>query len=155
MTSDIENNHRRVKFGPEFYYYKNIDLEEEVSEGTINEILETEMSPLKKIKKLFKSNSSQEYDVNPGLNITTKYVDLPKISLNPLYDPAINVNPIYIDQEDEMKEELSPLHDEPRDVNLIETRYVVEILNNESNATCFHDISAEFMKSRFCRGGLI
>ena len=40
-----------------------------------------------------------------------------------LYDPAINVNPIYIDQEDEMKEELSPLHDEPRDVNLIETRY--------------------------------
>ena len=123
MTSDIENNHRRVKFGPEFYYYKNIDLEEEVSEGIINEILEPEMSPLKKIKKLFKSNSSQEYDVNPGLNITTKYVDLPKISLNPLYDPAINVNPIYIDQEDEMKEELSPLHDEPRDVNLMETRY--------------------------------
>ena len=120
MTSDIENNHRRVKFGPEFYYYKNIDLEEEVSEGTINEILEPEMSPLKKIKKLFKSNSSQEYDVNPGLNID---VDLPKISLNPLYDPAINVNPIYIDQDDEMKEELSPLHDEPRDVNLIETRY--------------------------------
>ena len=120
MTSDIENNHRRVKFGPEFYYYKNIDLEEEVSEGTINEILEPEMSPLKKIKKLFKSNSSQEYDVNPGLNID---VDLPKISLNPLYDPAINVNPIYIDQDDEMKEELSPLHDEPRDVNPIETRY--------------------------------
>ena len=124
MTSDIENNHRRVKFGPEFYYYKNIDLEEEVSEGTINEILETEMSPLKKIKKLFKSNSSQEYDVNPGLNITTKYVDLPKISLNPLYDPAINVNPIYIDQEDEMKEE--PFDNQPTIVqveNLIETRY--------------------------------
>ena len=129
MTSDIENNHRRVKFGPEFYYYKNIDLEEEVSEGTINEILEPEMSPLKKIKKLFKSNSSQEYDVNPGLNITTKYVDLPKISLNPLYDPAINVNPIYIDQEDEMKEE-PPFDDKPTIVqaeNLIETRYEKKI----------------------------
>ena len=56
MTSDIENNHRRVKFGPEFYYYKNIDPEEEVSEGTINEILEPEMSPLKKIKKLIVLN---------------------------------------------------------------------------------------------------
>ena len=46
------------------------------------------MSPgkrLKKLKKLFRSDSKDNYDLQPGQEITTAYVDLPKVSVNPLF----------------------------------------------------------------------
>ena len=51
--------------------------------------------------------------INLGINVTTKYVDLPKIS----------VNPLYIEQEDEMKEESYEDSKNLHEVHQTETRY--------------------------------
>ena len=37
------------------------------TEKTLNEVLDNEMSPLKKIKKLFKNNTTRNYEINPGI----------------------------------------------------------------------------------------
>ena len=86
VTSEPNPEEHRVKFGGKFKSQETFDVSdlEEAVLPIDDEILEYDMSPLKKIQKFFKSRS-QEYDVNPGMEITTKYVDLPKVSVNPLY----------------------------------------------------------------------
>ena len=112
VTSEPNPEEHRVKFGGKFKSEETIEGSDQEDEPVLpvdDEILEYDMSPLKKIQKFFKSRS-QEYDVNPGMDITTKYVDLPKVS----------VNPLYIEQ-GEMKEEI--IDEDSKDfINQSETR---------------------------------
>ena len=112
VTSEPNPDEHKVKFGGKFKSEETIEGSDQEDEPVLpvdEEILEYDMSPLKKIQKFFKSRS-QEYDVNPGMDITTKYVDLPKVS----------VNPLYIEQ-GEMKEEIID-EDSKDSINQSETR---------------------------------
>lgn len=64
----------KVRFGNSF------EEEQNMSPPT------SKKSPLKKLKKFFAGNSSKEYELAKGMEITTAYVDLPRVSVNPLFD---------------------------------------------------------------------
>ena len=86
-----ENYKKHVKFGSSL----SIDrihvcaAAEEVLNSSSQ--IEANMSPIKKLKRLLsgagnsRSARAKEYDVQSGHEIHTAYVDLPKISVNPLF----------------------------------------------------------------------
>jgi hypothetical protein len=45
-------------------------------------------SPLKKLKALFRSNSKDQYDLEHEYDVTVAYVDLPRVSVNPLFSES-------------------------------------------------------------------
>ena len=85
IQSDLEDENckKHVKFGSSL----SIKTEEVLNSLQIEE----NMSPIKKLKRILsgagnsRSARAKEYDVQSGHEIHTAYVDLPKISVNPLF----------------------------------------------------------------------
>ena len=85
VQSDLEDENckKHVKFGSSL----SIKTEEVLNSLQIEE----NMSPIKKLKRILsgagnsRSARAKEYDVQSGHEIHTAYVDLPKISVNPLF----------------------------------------------------------------------
>lgn len=82
-----ENYKKHVKFGSSL----SIDRIHVCAAAEEASQIEANMSPIKKLKRLLsgagnsRSARAKEYDVQSGHEIHTAYVDLPKISVNPLF----------------------------------------------------------------------
>ena len=118
VQSDLEDDSQknRVKFG------SSVSIDKIHVDDVLNAPIEN-MSPIKKLKRLLSSAGSDkrnsrvaEYDVQTGQEFHTAYVDLPKIS----------VNPLFVDQE--MVEDLNDSQEEFFEVlpkSTVITRYLV------------------------------
>ena len=127
VTSDPESATGKVHFG--------LNSSHSVDEIPDSELLKNmspkSSSPLKKFKQLFKTGQSKEYDIQPGLDITTAYVDLPKVSVNPLFHCDLEPETFDAEKCDEIIEvranfghELSEDEDEKD-----ETRYFLVVID--------------------------
>ena len=87
---EFQPDKKGVHFGNSAPFGNSLDLCHESLDEIFDEALEETMSPskkspLKKLKKLFKS-TSKEYDLPPTKELTKPYVDMPKLSVNPIYN---------------------------------------------------------------------
>ena len=78
---EVESKQKVVTFGQSYE-----DLFNELVAEDEKNMSPSRKSTFRKLRQIFRTSSKAEYDIQPGQDITTAYIDLPKVSVNPLYN---------------------------------------------------------------------